>query len=230
MKPSPYQTLSFDCYGTLIDWESGIVAALQPWLKRRGLLVEDDEILALHGKWEPKAEAGTYKTYREVLREVMRLMSEELGLILLPGEERILEDSLGRWPVFPDTVAALARLRQHHAVAILSNVDRDLIAETLAFNGMEVDWVLTAEDVRAYKPAQVFFETAKSRLNCPPDQWLHCGCSKYHDIGPASRLGIATAWINRRLGQSGDGATPSAEATPLLSFASLAELADALGA
>ena len=224
MKSAPTY-VSFDCYGTLVDWESGICNALLPWLQGSPVhQMTAGGLLGAYARLEPAAESGPYKPYREVLALVVEQLALDMGLPLATGERNRLADSLGQWPIFPDTIEAIRQIRRRHKVAILSNVDRDLIAQTLRHNGLEVDLVVTAEDVRAYKPAKVFFEEGIRRMDCRPGSILHCGCSKYHDIGPAGQAGMRTAWINRRSGEGGS-ATPQAEAAPDLVFTDLKSLA-----
>lgn len=217
LDPSRYQVLTFDCYGTLIDWERGILDALHSLIARHGLEPpEDDELLALYAELEPAAQAGDYRPYREVLADVTRGFAEALDLRLAPGEEGALADSIADWPAFRDTPKALARLAERYDLAILSNIDRDLFEHTrprlVGDFGFDFAAVITAEDTRSYKPAIGHFWRAIEALGVPGARILHVAQSLYHDVVPAQSMGISTVWVNRRHGREGGGATPFIEA------------------
>lgn len=224
-----YEVLTFDCYGTLIDWERGILSALKPILANHGLRVPDGEILRLYGELEARIEAGPYRGYRAVLREVVKCMGRRLGFTPSPEEEEALAASLPGWPPFPDTVEALRALERRYRLAVISNVDDDLFAGTAGKLGVEFDTVVTAEQVGSYKPSLRNFEAALERIGAPKERVLHVAQSLYHDIALAKSLGIATAWVNRRKGQDGPGATPPADAVPDLEAPDLRSLAERLG-
>ncbi|MCC7390090.1 MAG: haloacid dehalogenase type II [Phycisphaerales bacterium] len=239
LDPARYRLLTFDCYGTLIDWESGILAALHRLLARHRVEPPgDDELLALYAELEPAAQSGDYRPYRQVLAEVTRGFAESLGLALRPGEEHALADSIADWPAFKDTPKALARLARHYDLAILSNIDPDLFEATrprlVGPHGFEFAAVITAEDTRSYKPAIGHFWRAIQTLGVPGAQILHVAQSLYHDITPAQSMGISTVWVNRRGDRDGHGATPFTEAEhdlePDLVVHDLRTLADLLGA
>jgi len=239
LDPARYQVLTFDCYGTLIDWESGILAALHGLLGRHGVAPPgDDRLLALYAELEPAAQAGAYRPYREVLAGVTRGLAGTLGFELAPGEERTLADSIADWPAFRDTPKALARLAQRYDLAILSNIDRDLFAATrprlIGGQGFDFAAVVTAEDTRSYKPAIGHFWRAIEALGVPGARILHVAQSLYHDITPAQSMGISTVWVNRRADRGGHGATPFTQAQqevePDLVVHDLRTLADVLGA
>ncbi|NNE44304.1 MAG: haloacid dehalogenase type II [Gemmatimonadetes bacterium] len=223
------EVITFDCYGTLVDWESGILAALAPFLEGAGVKITDDEILHTFARLESAAQEGIYAPYRHVLGRVMRGLAAEHGFTLEPDAWGMLAESVEDWPVFPDTVAALDRLRARYPLGVLSNIDDDLFAATLARLPGGFRWVVTAEEVVSYKPNARHFTFAEQRIGVPRERWLHVAQSLYHDIAPAKRFGLPTVWVNRRRGRDGFGATPPAAAVPDLEVASLAELADRAG-
>jgi 2-haloacid dehalogenase len=225
---SRFDVLSFDCYGTLVDWETGILEALRPFLAGRGASLGDETILELYAKLESGAERGSYISYREVLSRVVHGFGRELGFHVPNADASFLADSLFRWPAFPDTVSALRRLKKEFALAVISNVDRDLFASTEQQLGVELDWVVTAEDAGTYKPSRNNFLYAQRAIGVSPQRWLHAAQSLYHDVAPAKSLGISTIWVNRRRGRTGTGATPPADVRPHLEVTSLSDLADAV--
>ncbi len=225
-----YSTLTFDCYGTLIDWETGILNALRPLLERHGQTLGDDEILELFGELEATAEAGTYKPYREILATVAARFGERLGFETSAEERAGFGASVGDWPAFPDSVEGLRRLKRHYKLVILSNVDDDLFAGSARRLDVPFDAVITAQQVGSYKPDPNNFRALLERLDTPKEQILHVAQSLFHDIAPANAIGLTTVWVNRRHGRSGFGATPPREATPDLEapdLRTLAEMADA---
>ena len=219
-----FDVLTFDCYGTLIDWEYGIVAALRPVLEAHGLRRTDDEILELFGAIESAVQQGEFLAYAEVLRRVMDRIAERLDVRLGPGERDALVDSIGDWPAFADVPLALRRLRDRYRLVVVSNVDDDLFARTAPNLGVDMDAVITAQQVRSYKPAAAHWERMLERTGAPKDRVLHVAQSLFHDIAPAKALGFATVWVNRRAGRAGGGATPPSEARPDLEVPDLATL------
>jgi 2-haloacid dehalogenase len=196
-----FEWLSFDCYGTLIDWESGILGYLGPLLKSKGVRVSDDEILNLYSEAEPREQQQSYRKYREVLAAVVREFGVRFGMGVSDQEAAGLADLIRDWKAFPDTVAALQRLKSRYKLAVLSNIDDDLFAMTAPKLGVEMDLVVTAQQVGSYKPSLQNFETLLQRLPAPKDKLLHVAESLYHDVAPAWELGIATVWVNRRQGK-----------------------------
>ncbi|HET8629734.1 MAG TPA: haloacid dehalogenase type II [Thermomicrobiales bacterium] len=217
--------LTFDCYGTLIDWERGILDALRPLLDRHGATLSDDQILELFGEFEAAAEAGPYLPYRDVLAAVVDGFGARLGFTPTADERASLAASVGDWPAFPDTVDALRSLARRYRLAILSNVDDDLFAGSARRLGVDFAAVITAQQVGSYKPDRRNFRAALARLDVPPDQVLHVGQSLFHDIAPAKELGLTTVWVNRRHDRPGFGATPPATAQPDLEVPDLRTLA-----
>lgn len=220
-----FEILTFDCYGTLINWEAGIFSALHQILSAHGKKIDDAKLLNLYGEFEQLSEAGTFHPYREVLQSVVRRFGAELGFTPSEEQARSLPDSLATWEPWPDTVAALRSLKSRFRLAILSNVDDDLFAATRPKLGVEFDEIITAQQAQAYKPSLKIFELALSRINAPAHRVLHVGQSIYHDVIPAQALGLATAWVNRPSARPGVGAVKAAEAKPDLTVSSLEELA-----
>lgn len=222
---SRFTTISFDCYGTLIEWEQGILPALRAVLARHGKTLPDATILELYGEFEAQAESGQYRKYREVLQTVVRAFGGRLGFDPSPGDIRSLADSVPGWPPFPDTVAALRQLEKRYRLAVISNIDDDLFAETRPLLGVDFDAVITAEQAGSYKPSLHNFELALSTLAIPAEHLLHVGQSIYHDVLPAQSLGISTVWVNRRSARPGVGAVRPAAGKPDLEVPDVKTLA-----
>ncbi len=220
-----FKVLTFDCYGTLIDWESGIATALEDLLTAHGVRASRDEVLELHARFEPALQAGAFRPYREVLAGVVDRFGDHYSFEPTALERAALAESIADWPAFPDTVEALASLARRHRLAILSNIDDDLFARSARRLQVDFAAVVTAQQVGSYKPAPGHFEEALIRLAASRDEVLHVAQSLFHDIAPAKSLGFRTVWVNRRRGQSGGGATPAATAIPDLEVVDLAELA-----
>lgn len=221
-----FEILTFDCYGTLIDWETGLFGALKPILARHDKKIDDATLLRLYGDFEMRSEQPPFRTYRQVLESVVRQFGDELGFTPTSEEMRSLPDSLPRWKPWPDTVEALRQLKTRFRLAILSNVDDDLFAGTQPQLGVEFDEVITAQQAQAYKPSMKLFELALNRINAPAHRVLHVGQSIYHDVVPAQALGLATVWVNRPSARPGVGAVKAAQAKPDMVVSSLGELAN----
>ncbi|HLO41974.1 MAG TPA: haloacid dehalogenase type II [Phycisphaerales bacterium] len=227
--------ITFDCYGTLIDWEAGILKAIRPILSIHGRRPSDDEVLELYARVESSIEAGPYMPYRDVLRETMAAIGLHYGLSLEEKELERLPASVAQWPPFADTVEALALLARHCTLTIVSNIDEDLFEGSrvrLEGGGGEessrvIDRLVSAELCRSYKPHPRHFKVALALMDVPPQCVLHVAQSLYHDIVPARELGLRTAWINRRHDKAGAGATPrvAPEIRHDLEFKDLASLA-----
>lgn len=225
-----FEALTFDCYGTLIDWESGILEALRALAGEHGDRLPDPEAcLELFGRLEAEAEGGGYRSYRAVLRDVATAFCIEVGLP--PGEDGAerFAGSVPSWPAFADAPDALEALGRRWRLAIVSNVDDDLFDGSAARLGVGFDQVVTAEQVRAYKPAPQHFTEVVRRLDLPRERVLHVAQSLYHDIAPAKSLGFTCVWVNRRAGRPGSGATPPAIASPDMEVPDLATLARSAG-
>ncbi len=224
---SRFEILTFDCYGTLIDWETGILSVFHRILSSHGKEIDDGTILKLYGDFEQRSEQGAFRPYREVLESAVRQFGEKLRFTPSPEEVRSLADSLSTWKPWPDTVSALRQLKTRFRLAIFSNVDDDLFARTRPQLGVEFDEVITAQQAQAYKPSLKLFELALSRIKTPAHRVLHVAQSVYHDVVPAQSLGLATVWVNRPSARPGVGAVKAAEAKPDLTVSSLSELAAA---
>lgn len=232
---APFRALSFDCYGTLIDWERGITQALRPWARRQGLKVSDSTLLKLFSASETAVQSEhPAMRYPDVLGEVLRRIGQRLRAGVSPADAAAFGASVGDWPAFPDAADALHRLGSRFALIILSNVDRQSFARSNRHLGVDFDRIITAEDVGSYKPSPQNFEAlleAVAELGFTRDQLLHVAESLYHDHEPARNAGIASVWIHRRHAADGYGATPSplGDTDPGWRFESLATLADAAG-
>jgi len=217
--------ITFDCYGTLIDWESGMLAALCPMFSADGRNVPDIQLLELYGEIEAELESGPYLPYRQVLSESVQQMGRRLNVPISADHGATFAESFTRWKPFPDTVPALQSLARKFRLGIISNVDDDLFAETRKMLPVEFDFMVSAQQVKSYKPAERNFQEALRRGGVEKDQVLHAGQSLYHDIAPANALGIRNVWVNRPSIRPGAGAAKPALATPTYEVHSLAELA-----
>lgn len=224
---SRFEILTFDCYGTLIDWEAGILSNVQRILSAHSKRIDHSALLERYGEFEAQAESGAFQPYRDVLASVVRKFADELKFTASSEEQRALAASLPSWKPWPDTVAALQQLKARFRLAILSNVDDDLFAGTRPQLKVEFDEVITAGQARAYKPSLKIFELALDRIKTPAERVLHVGQSIYHDVVPAQALGMATVWVNRPSRRAGVGAVKSASAQPDLTVSSLEQLAAA---
>lgn len=219
-----FEVLSFDCYGTLIDWESGILPPLQSLLANYHIKERDRALLESFAQFEADAEKGEFINYRQVLRKVVTQLGIKYALSFTETELNSLGESLKNWQPFPDTVAALKQLKEKYKLAIISNVDDDLFAETAKHLPIAFDYVITAQQVKAYKPSTRNFEIARDRMGIAPEKWLHIAQSIYHDIVPAQSMGLSTIWVNRRKDKEGSGATLPATAKPDLEVPDLQSL------
>lgn len=218
-----FEWISFDCYGTLVDWETGISEAVAGVFARHGVRRTRTEILAMFSDAEPKVQlSGEFLEYRRVLRDVMEIMAWEASIRLPGAEADSLADSLPNWPVFPDATDALKAMQANYKLAIISNVDDDLFAGTTTNLGIAFDAVITSRQAGSYKPDLRNFRLAQERLSVETSTWLHVGESLYHDIGPANRLGIHSVWVNR---PDRGGGSKRTDALPSLEVPGLAELA-----
>ena len=228
-----FRVLSFDCYGTLIDWEAGIAAVLSPWAREQGLGHTAEELLVAYADSEAAVERELPTAlYPQVLAAAFRRTGATLQA---PADDRWaqrLAVSVPHWPAFPDSATALARLSEHYQLIIVSNVDRAGFAASNRRLGGEFAAIITAQDVGAYKPAENHFkalEAKLSELGVAREELLHVAQSLFHDHLPARRAGLQSVWINRRHGRPGWGATPQpqGEVAFAAEFRSLTELADA---
>lgn len=214
LDPDRFDLLTFDCYGTLVDWEAGIIASVRRVGGAHGTSPAADAILASFGAAEHVVQAERYRTYREVLALTLDRMGRELGFRPTPAECDAFAASVGDWPPFPDTVDALGRLAGRYRLGIVSNVDDDLFAQTASRLATDFDWIVTARQVGSYKPAPAHFKEMAARSGIPVSRTLHVAQSLFHDIAPASALGYATVHVDRSGRAGGTGATPPADASP----------------
>jgi 2-haloacid dehalogenase len=216
--------LTFDCYGTLIDWERGILAALTPVFEGRGLPVDPAQLLRLYAKYEAEQEAGPYKSYGDVLRGVMAGIAAEFGFVPSEDELNALPDSVGNWPAFPDSAEALQTLKTHYKLVILSNIDDAMFAQSNEHLGVAFDEIITAQQVGSYKPSPRNFQIALERLGVPQTQILHVAQSLFHDHLPAKEMGFTTVWVNRPSILPGTGVSLPVDVTPDLEVADMESL------
>ena len=211
---SQFRVCTFDCYGTLIDWETGILTALHPILRSHRIGVSDNELLEAYGEAESKAESGQFKPYRQILEQVVRDLGMKFGFKPTIDEQKSLPESVRTWQPFPDTVAALKRLHHRYKLAIISNIDDDLFAETAKLLEVPFDFVTTALEARSYKPSFNNFHHALKKMKFGKECVLHVAQSLHHDVEPARALGIHSVWVNRRQAKQGSGATVASSAKP----------------
>ena len=220
-----FDALTFDCYGTLIDWEAGLLDAFRPVLAAHDVAVDNEDLLERYAAEEARLEAGPYLRYRDLLAAGLRGVGASLGFTPSDEEAARFGGSVVDWPAFGDSAAALERLHQRFRLGVLTNCDDDLFAASQARLGTDLDWVVTAQQVGSYKPSPANFEALFARLaadGVAPARSLHVAQSLYHDHAPAKRLGMTTVWIDRRHDRPGAGATPLADADPDATFTSMA--------
>ncbi len=233
MKLTEFEAVSFDCYGTLIDWEAGIAAVLRPWARSRGLALGDEALLTAYGRHEAAAEEKHPQAlYPDVLARSFTALGHELETDVSAEEAQLLATSVPDWPAFDDSHAALISLGRQFKLIILSNVDRASFAGSSRRLGVSFDSVLTAQDIGSYKPSPRNFDALLAearRLGVGEGKLLHAAQSLFHDHVPAREAGLPTAWINRRHDRPGWGATPapSTGTTPDWEFPSMAAFAAA---
>mgnify|MGYP001183747071 CR=1 FL=1 len=220
-----FKVLSFDCYGTMIDWEGGIFAVLRPILAAHGKELSDSALLALYAELEVTAEQREYLRYRDVLQSVVRGFGQRLGFSPTDAEVRSLPESVAKWQPFADTVEALRKLGSRYQLAVISNIDDDLFAASASKLEVAFSNVITAQQAACYKPCMNIFRLAEEKIGASRDHWLHVGQSIYHDVIPAQSLGLATVWVNRRSPRPGAGAATAAAANPDLEVPDLQTLA-----
>jgi 2-haloalkanoic acid dehalogenase type II len=234
LKFADFEALSFDCYGTLIDWEAGIAAVLGPWARRCGLHLDQEQLLAAYAAAEAIAELEhPEELYRDILARSFRLLGNEVGAPVTDEDAAALASSVPDWPAFEDSHDALIALGESFKLIILSNVDRVSFAGSQARLGVEFASVLTAEEIGSYKPSPRNFDALCAevrRLGIDRGRLLHVAQSLFHDHVPAKRAGLPTVWINRRHDRPGWGATPAprAEVTPDWEFSSMVAFASAV--
>lgn len=217
-----FHYLSFDCYGTLINWEQGILDAIQPVLQTHGVVLSDAAVLAIYGEIEPKLQTP-YQRYREVLRGVVVEFGRKSGFTPTQEEMNALPDSLKSWAPYPETLESLKRLQSRYKLVVLSNIDDYLFAESAKHLQTRFEAVITAEQVKSYKPDRAHWLEMLHRCKTSPDCVLHVAQSVYHDIVPAKAMGFKTVWVHRA---PGFGATKATNEQPDLEVRDLKALAD----
>lgn len=234
MKLTDFKVLTFDCYGTLIDWETGIWNALQPLISAGRINIDREEALARFGTLETELEgAGPSLRYSTLLAAVHARLAKDLGVNIHADLNERFGGSVPDWPAFPDSAEALAYLKRHYKLVILSNVDRTSFVASNRKLGVTFDAIYTAEDIGSYKPDPRNFAYLLAHLDADlglrAGEVLHTAQSLFHDHVPAERVGLARAWIDRRSGMAGSGATkiPAKRPSVDFHFRSLAELAEA---
>lgn len=231
-----FDALSFDCYGTLIDWEAGIAPVLARWAGSVGISLDEEALLAAYSGHEAAAEAEyPRELYPAILARSMRNLGAEMGAPVTEQDEQALAGSVPDWPAFTDSSDALSALGEQYKLIILSNVDRSSFAGSSRRLGVRFTSVLTAQDIGSYKPSPRNFEALAaeaSRLGIGKGRLLHVAQSLFHDHVPARKAGLPTVWINRRHGRPGQGATPAPRAAvvPDWEFPSMAAFAEAVAA
>ncbi|MEM7022089.1 MAG: haloacid dehalogenase type II [Pseudomonadota bacterium] len=232
MQISEFSALTFDCYGTLIDWESGIHTALAPWLARGGVDLGRDQVLEAFAEVESAQQAATPSMrYSDLLAHVHHGLADRFGLARDEVAAATFGASVKDWPAFPDSGPALAYLGQHYKLVILSNVDNASFVHSNAKLGVTFDAIYTAEDIGSYKPDPRNFEYLLAHMaegGIAKGEILHTAESLFHDHTPAKRIGLASCWIHRRAGKIGHGATrvPDIEVRPDFRFESMAEMVE----
>jgi 2-haloacid dehalogenase len=219
-----FDVLTFDCYGTLIDWEAGIAAAVRMQLGDAVGGSSDEDIVGAFGAVEHEAEVP-YKSYREVLALSLHGIGERLGAPVSDAQARGFGSSVGQWPAFPDSAEALQRLQARFKLAVITNCDDDLFAQSERRLGVQFDYVITAQQAGSYKPDHANFALAFERIEEPRARILHVAQSLFHDHVPAKALGMTSVWIDRRQGRGG-GASRDVEAHPDATFTSMRAFAD----
>jgi len=220
-----FECFSFDCYGTLIDWETGILSALRPILETHKVSAGHHTLLELFGKAETEFEAAAYRPYREILKDVLSQIGDVFGFDPSRKELDSFSTSVMNWPAYADSSQALRALAAQYRLIILSNIDDDLFRFSQKLIGVEFDHVFTAQQIGSYKPSRQNFEYLIQHSGAPQHKILHVAQSLFHDIAPAKAMGISTVWVNRRQGLVGFGATPPAEAAPDATVPDLRSLA-----
>jgi putative hydrolase of the HAD superfamily len=220
-----FDVITFDCYGTLIDWEDGIVSAFTREAAADGVALARSQIIDAYHEAEPSVESERYEPYRDVLARTARRVADRLGWPLSAERSSFLADSLPNWTPFPDTNPALVDLTAAgFRLGILSNVDDDLLERTRSHFAVDFEILVTAAQVRSYKPARGHFLEARRRIG--PARWLHAAQSWYHDVVPAHELGIPVAWVNRKSELRSADAAPDAEVSNLTGLADFLESGD----
>ena len=216
----PFDIVTFDCYGTLIDWETGIITTFQTEAAKNGVKLDPDQIIDAYATEEARVESGAYRSYRQVLETTALRVAAELGWNIAAGQAGFLADSLPNWQPFPDTNPALERLAQRFRLGILSNIDDDLLSATRKHFTVAFDLIVTAQQIGSYKPAPGHFN--ETLIRADGRRLLHAAQSYFHDVVPACELGIPVVWVNRKASsRQRAGPIPTHEVRTLTDLANL---------
>ena len=222
MKLTDFKVISFDCYGTLIDWETGIFEAFQPFMQRTGRVLSREYLIRTFARYEALQQMKTPTiSYAEILQRVYARIAQVCHVQPSRDEAIMFSNSIGNWPAFIDSPSSLQYLKQYFKLVILSNVDNDSFRLSNEKLQVDFDYIFTSQDIGSYKPDLRNFKFLISRLaehGIPKEADLHAAVGLYHDLLPASHMGLATAWIHRRAGREGHGATRPPERMPALNF------------
>ena len=219
LQPDRVRVVTFDCYGTLIDWETGIWRAFREAALHDGVTLERERLIEAYHAVEPEVEGGEFRPYRDVLVETARRVAARCGWTISADRAAFLPRSLGEWPPFTDTNPALERLAGRVRLGILSNVDEDLLDLTRERLSVDFDFWVTADRVESYKPDLAHFEAARPYVGDPAG-WVHVAQSLFHDVAPANCVSVPVVWVNRK-GEDRpvDGPLPDREVPDLASLA-----------
>jgi 2-haloacid dehalogenase len=230
LNASSFDVLTFDCYGTIIDWETGLLRTLKPILEAHSVRIGDEALLAKYGQFEANLQAGAYRRYADILACALVAFGREHGFEPSAGELLEFSRSVQYWPPFADSAAALRALQKKFRLVVLSNIDDDLFEFTRAqLQGVRFDRVFTAQQIGSYKPSVRNFHYMLERVGVPRERVLHVAQSLFHDIAPTRALGIRNVWVNRRKDKAGSGATLASETMPDHEVPDLRGLAQAFG-
>lgn len=229
LKWDNFEVLTFDCFGTLIDWKTGIWEAIRPTFLAHGVDIDREQLFERYAEAEFESESEQYFEYRMVLRRTMGIICAKQGFQASELELESFVDSMAKWPAFTDSAHALRALQKKYKLAVISNVDDDLFREATGKLEVDFSWVITAQQARCYKPSLAIFQLAFERIGLPKHKILHIAQSLFHDIAPAQSLRLANVWVNRRREKHGPGATLPANVTPDWEVSDLTELVRSVG-
>jgi 2-haloacid dehalogenase/putative hydrolase of the HAD superfamily len=223
--PKQVTWVTFDVYGTLIDWEAGIVDAFRREAQRDGFAIDADVLVPMFHEVEREVEGGSYELYAEVLRRTAVQIAKNLGWPLEPSRSGFLPESIPRWRPFPETNPTLKRFVKAYSTGLITNTDDKLLGQTRRHLPFDFDLVVTAQQVRSYKPDPAHFKEFERRIEGSKKEWVHVAASLYHDVEPCTKQKIPVVWVNRK-GEE----LPAGARKPDAEVRSLAEAADLLGA
>jgi 2-haloacid dehalogenase/putative hydrolase of the HAD superfamily len=195
--PKDIKFVTFDVYGTLIDWETGAIDAFDKEAERDGFTIDHDELIPLFHEIQQKIQAGSYELYAEVLRRTAVQIADRLGWPLEPSRSGFLPDSVERWPAFKETNPTLQKIKKKYEVGLISNIDDKLLGLTRRHIPLDYDLVVTAQQVRSYKPDPAHFKECERRIGGKKG-WVHVAASYYHDVEPCVKLKVPVVWVNRK--------------------------------